>query len=173
MDKKILLIIASRDFQQIEYSGTREELEAAGLEVVVGSDKFGEAIGKDGVTKVNVDVAIQDINISDYNGIFLIGGPGALEYLDNEKVYDLLTRFRDTGKQFGAICISTRILAHAGLLKDKKATGWNGDGQLPHILNESGAFYTGTPVFTDGDIVTGEDPEAAHLFGKEIANQYK
>ena len=34
------------------------------------------------------------------------------------------------GKIVGAICYSPRILAKAGILKDKKATGWNDDHEL-------------------------------------------
>lgn len=159
MSKKILLLIASIGFQPLEYSGTKEELEKAGFEVITGSDKKGIA-----------DVVIADIDINDYDGLYMIGGPGALTFLDNEKVYNLLRQWQKTGKPFGAICISTRILAHAGVLQGKKAAGWNGDEELPGVLENNGAEYSADDVFHDGNIITASGPMAAHDFGREIVS---
>lgn len=173
MSKKILLLIASTDFQPLEYSGTKEELEKAGFEVVTASDKKGMAVSKEDLMQAKVDVSVDDININDYDGFYIIGGPGALDYLDNEIVYNLLRQWQKTGKPFGAICISTRILAHAGVLKGKKAAGWNGDGELPGVLEENGAEYSKEDVFQDNNIITASGPMAAHNFGQEIAKTFK
>ena len=68
MSKKILLLIASVGFQPLEYSGTKEELEKAGFEVFIGSDKKGVAASQENFMRVQADVAIADININDYDG---------------------------------------------------------------------------------------------------------
>ena len=142
MIKKILLIIASRGFQPVEYGDTKSELETAGLEVITGGDKVGEATGKDGVTKVKVTVALEAMTADDYDGLYFIGGPGALPHLDNETSYRLLRVWAaETDKPYGAICISTRVLAKAGVLQGVEATGWNGDGELPAILTQFGAKH--------------------------------
>lgn len=166
--KKVILVIASKGFQQLEYFGTKEELENAGIEVVTAGNETGEALGKDGSTIAMVDILFGDINTRDYDGLYLIGGPGALEYLDNEQMYQLLNKWKESGKPFGAICISTRILAKAGVLQSVNATGWNGDEELPAILVEYGAEYVDTMAMTDGNISTASGPPAAHNFGQEI-----
>lgn len=168
MTKKILLIIASHGFQPVEYGATREELEAADMEVITGGDKIGEAVGKDGVTKVNIEIALEDIMMDDYDGLYFIGGPGALPHLDNEESYSLLRQWEKTGKPYGAICISTRILAKAGVLQGAEATGWNEDDKLPEILKEHGASYVDRGAHTYNHITTGRDPVAAHDFGRAI-----
>jgi len=168
MPKKILLFIAGEGYQPMEYSHTKEELEAAGFEVITGSNQAGEAISQDGVSGAKVDVTIDDIKIEDYDGLYVIGGPGALGNLDNEKTYDLLKNWQLIGKPYGSICISTRILAKAGVLQGIQATGWNGDGELPAILVENGAEYAETDVITDGNITTASGPPVAHDFGREI-----
>ena len=71
-------------------------------------------------------------------------------------------------KPLGSICISSRILAKAGVLGGKKATGWDGDDKLNGIFNEHAVNYTREPVTTDGSIVTATDPRAAERFGQSI-----
>lgn len=169
---KILLLIAHHGFQPLEYGDTKEELEKASLEVITGSEKKGIAVSAGNFLQTQVDVAISDIKIEDYDGLYLIGGPGALECLDNEKVYDLLKQWQKTNKPFGAICISTRILAKAGMLQGKTATGWNGDNELPKILQKYGATYSMNDVCRDGNIITAAGPMAAHEFGKKIVENF-
>jgi putative intracellular protease/amidase len=53
-------------------------------------------------------------------------------------------------------------------LQGKKATGWNGDGELGGILSDSGAEFVDKPVVVDGNIVTGNGPSAAKEWGEAI-----
>jgi len=175
--KKVLLVIASEGFQIIEYKTPKEILEKAGVQVVTVSDRAGEVVAASG-EMVKVDLMIGDPlltspykgeeNTSGYGGLFFVGGPGALERLDNEASYQLLKTWQETGKPYGAICISPRILAHAGVLQGKKATGWNGDGELAGILSSGGAEFVDQSVVVDGNVITGNGPGAASEFGEAI-----
>ena len=77
--------------------------------------------------------------------------------------------FAEAGKVVAAICIAPVILARAGLLKGKRATVFP-DG-IPE-LEKAGAVYTAQSVERDGRIITGNGPEAAEAFGREIAAQF-
>jgi len=165
--KKVVLVIASSGYQPIEYSGTREELENAGLRVLTASDTFGEAIATDNST-TRIDVQLVSLKISDIDGIFFIGGAGALSCLDNQTSHQILKEAQKARKSLGAICISSRILARAGVLKEKKATGWDGDGKLAGIFKEHGVIYEKKNVVTDGTIITATGPSVAHDFGLAI-----
>ncbi|MBI4427225.1 MAG: DJ-1/PfpI family protein [Candidatus Magasanikbacteria bacterium] len=167
MSKKILFVIASEGFQPIEYGDAKKVLEAAGLIVVTASDHVGAAVARDGSTAA-VDLLVKDVIPEDYDGLFFIGGPGALEHLDNEDSYKLLREWQKTGKPYGAICISPRILAKAGVLRNKKATGWDGDGELADIFVDNGVEYVRQPVVVDGNVVTGNGPSAARDWGEKI-----
>ncbi|PIT87484.1 MAG: DJ-1 family protein [Candidatus Magasanikbacteria bacterium CG10_big_fil_rev_8_21_14_0_10_40_10] len=169
MSKKVLLIIASHGFQPIEYFHTKKALQENGVEVFTASDQKGIAVCALANQSVSVDLDFDQIAPIDYEGVFLIGGPGALEHLDNEIVYNIMRQTADGGKLFGAICISPRILAKAGLLLDKKATGWNGDDELGDILKSAGAVYVREDVVVDGQLITANGPKAAEKFGREIA----
>lgn len=166
--KKVLLIIAHEGYQPREYSVPKEILSKAGIEVVTASDKDGAAISAGTGEKVKVDKVLDEIELLDYDGIFLIGGPGALEHLDNEKIHHLIRLASKNGKLWGAICISPRILAKAGVLQGKKSTGWDGDNELAKILSSAGAEYVRQPVVADGTLITAEGPKAAEEFGKKI-----
>lgn len=166
--KKILLVIASQNFQPVEYGTTRDVLESSGVEVVVASDKPGEAIATDN-TKVKVDVVLDKVDVRNYDGVFFIGGGGALEYLDNQESNRILNEAVVHQIPYGAICISPRILAKANVLTGKKATGWDMDDELADIFARNNVEYIREPVVVDGTVVTANGPGAAEEFGRRIA----
>lgn len=169
---KILLVIAHEGFQHIEYRTPKKILESAGFHVVTASDRAGTARAKDEST-TSVDLTLNMVKPSDYQGIFFIGGPGALECLDNPTSYGIVQQAHKLGVLIGAICIATRILAHANVLKRISATGWDGDEKLTDIYREYGVYYLQQPVVSDQKVVTATGPDTAQAFGQEIVRVLK
>lgn len=167
MNKKIILLIAHDGYQAIEYGVTKDVLEKDGVLVIPASDTSGKATAHDGSSEM-VTMTVDQIDPQAIDGLFIIGGPGAMDHLNTPKVHALLQEMMTLNKPFGAICIASRILAKAGVLGGKKATGWNGDEKLNDIFKNHAVSYTGKPVTTDGRIVTAEGPSAAEHFGKSI-----
>ena len=165
--KKVLLVIAGDRFQSREYQDTKKQIEAAGIKVVTISDAEHEALDHKG-NPVPVDFTISKVHPREYDGLFLIGGPGAPEHLNIPELHKLLAEFFALGKPYGAICISPRILAHIDLLKGKKATSWDGDGNAKTFFEERGVQFVDEPVVIDGVVVTANGPEASVNFGKAI-----
>jgi protease I len=171
--KKVLMIIAFRDFRDQEYFVPRKIFEDSKIEIKTASDKKGTAIGADG-GDVNVDFLISEVSVDSFDAIVFVGGPGALEHLDNENSYKLAKETAEKGKVLGAICISPVILAKAGVLSGKKATVWTDfTKSQARILKENGAIFEEKDVIVDGKIVTGNGPKAAEKFAKEIINLLK
>ncbi|MDO8626163.1 MAG: DJ-1/PfpI family protein [Candidatus Magasanikbacteria bacterium] len=168
MPKKVLLIIAHEGFQPMEYSAPKKVLADAGVTVVTASDASGIATSAHTGERVMVDLTLLEVRAVDYDGIFFIGGQGALDHLDNEDSYRVAREAAASGKLWGAICVSPRILANAGVLKNKIATGWDGDNELAGILAAAGATYQRESVVQDGQLITGSGPAAAEEFGKTI-----
>ena len=187
-EKTVLLIIASEGYQPTEYGHTRKALEAAGIRVLVASDAEGTAHAKpithipkecdskcakdlqerDAFETVEVNIDLTAVDINNYDGIFIIGGPGAMQFLDNQALYKIMRDFAKTGKPYGAICVSPRILGNAGLLEKKNATGWNGDQQLEELFAQFKADYIKQSVVIDGLLITADGPHAAAEFGGAI-----
>lgn len=172
MLKKILLIVAHEGYQHIEYNNPKEILTNAGFKVVTASDKDEYAVAKN-KSKTKVDLTIGEINPEDYAGIFLIGGPGALDHLNNKKVHELLKKIKKLDITFGAICISPRILAQAGVLEGKNATGWDDDNELAEIFKSHKVNYIKKPVVIDEKVITATGPSAAKEFAEAIIKVIK
>lgn len=167
--KKVALVIAHNGYQAHEYHQTKQALEAAGIAVVTVSDDADRATAHDG-SQAHIDCTIDDLVVRHYNGIFLIGGPKALEHLDTPLMHQKLAEVYAIGSAYGAICISPRILAKANILRGKKATGWNNDHALLPIFNMHGVTFVDQPVVIDGNVVTANGPAAASAFGAAIAS---
>jgi protease I len=162
--KKVLMIIASRDFRDPEYFEPKKALEAKGISVITASNSK-TSTGAEGAT-VNVDILLKDAKASDHDAIAFIGGPGSTEYFKDAKAHTLARDILAQGKVLGAICASVATIANAGVLKGKKATS---HGSVTDIVKAGGAIYTGEPVTTDGNIVTADGPKSAKAFGEALA----
>jgi protease I len=163
--KKALLIIAPVNFRDEEFLEPKDILEKAGVHVTVASSDTGTAKGKLGL-EVQPDIALKDVRAADFDALVFIGGSGAIVYLDNPDAHRIAHEAVQLHKLLAAICVSPAILARAGVLKGVKATVFPDDA---HELTENGAMYTGKIVEHDGDIITGNGPQAAKLFGHAIA----
>ena len=166
---KTLIVIAFRDFQDMEYLIPKKILEEAGIETKTISNKKGTAVGVFGET-ILIDETISEVKIDDYDSLVFVGGGGCLPYLDNQDSYKIIQEAAAKNKLLAAICISPVIFAKAGVLENKKATVWNSPiDQFPvKALREGGAIYQEDSVVADGKIVTARGPEAANLFGETI-----
>jgi protease I len=178
MTHTIALAIAHTDYQPVEYGVTKKVLENAGYTIVTVSDEPGLATATDGSTTL-VAMTLAECDHEKLDGIFFIGGSGTLEHLDNQYSYDLLNKMHEMGKPIGGICIATRILACAGVLSGKRATGWDGDNALSAVFKEHGVNYVKESCVVDEGIVTAVDPTAALEFAENIitlfetGNQYE
>jgi len=165
---KILLLIAQEGFQTKEYHDPKRVLEAAGHIVITASVGGGTAISNINET-TPVDLALSDVHVEDYDAVFVVGGPGAPISLDNEETARIMKEAEARkGMPYGAICISPRILAKAGVLQGKKATGWNNDEKLEEFFKKHGVHYERAPVVIDGRVVTADGPMSAEAFGEAI-----
>ena len=184
---KAAIIIAFRDFRDEEYFVPKEVLEKAGVKVKTASNQKGVALGADG-GEAKVDLLVSEINptefddlqhksshnsiqsISSFDAVVFVGGPGCLKNLDNEASYKIAKETINQGKVLSAICISSVILAKAGVLEGKRATVWTSlmDKSAAKILEENGAIYQDEPVVIDGKLITAVGPMAAQEFGEAI-----
>ncbi|MFN3301687.1 MAG: DJ-1/PfpI family protein [Patescibacteria group bacterium] len=173
-NKKVVLIVAFQNYQDLEYNGVRKVLEGNGAEITIASSSKGEARGVLG-GKILVEKNIKEIDLNDFDALVFIGGPGASEYFENKDVHQLVQEAVKKEKILGAICISPVILAKAGILFGKKATVWSSlvDKSPIEELKKNGAIYLDEDVVVDGKIVTANGPKAAEKFAQAIVNLLK
>ncbi len=169
--KKILMIVAPRDFREEEYFIPKEIWENAKFKVETASSALGLAYGKQG-RQARVDFLIEQVEIKDYCAIVLVGGPGARRYLKNLNLRRLLEQAAAASLVLAAICIAPLILASAGILQGKKATVWSSsdDQTAVQALAEQGASYLDQSVVVDGRLVTANGPAASREFAQKVLN---
>ena len=169
----ILFIIAKQGFRDEEYFIPKEILQNIGHKIKTASNaKAGEnAIGANN-GKVKIDADLSEIKGDDFDAVVFVGGPGALENLDNKTSYRLAQDFFNKNKLTAAICVAPSILAKAGVLKGKQATVWNStfDKNGIETLKNNGAEFIDENVVQDGNIITANGPKAAKEFGEKILN---
>lgn len=162
---KALIILAQEGYQDHEYEGTRRGLEDGGYMMTIASSNIGLCSGKLGGSE-EATVALVDVDVADYDLIAFIGGPGAAAFASDPQALRIANDAFRSDKKLGAICIAPTILAKAHVLSGKRATVWNQDGKQQEVLGTYGAEFTDETVTIDGNIVTGNGPEAAEEFGR-------
>ena len=169
MPKKVLMVIAPKNFRDEELFETKSELEKTGNSVTVASTTLNECVGMLG-GKAKPGILIDKVKAEDFDALVFVGGTGSTAYFNNRFALGLARKFSNSGKAIAAICMAPSILANAGLLKGKKATSFPSE---EHNLEEKGANFTGKPLEVDGLIITAEGPHVAREFGKKIAELLK
>ncbi len=166
---KIVMVIAFRDFRDLEYFIPKEEIEKTGAKISTVSSQKGLAVGTDG-GEVNVDLEIGEVSPENFDAVLFIGGPGMAAQLDNENFQRLARETVTANKALGAICIAPALLAKAGVLEGKKATVWSSpmDKSPVKMLEKGGAVYEDKTVVVDGKIVTANGPGAAKAFAEAV-----
>jgi 4-methyl-5(b-hydroxyethyl)-thiazole monophosphate biosynthesis len=160
-----VLVPLATGAEELEAVTVIDLLRRAQIEVVVAGLGPGTVRCSRG-TVIAPDMTLDQALAREYDMIVLPGGqPGATNLENDARIRSLLRTMAAQGKYTAAICAAPKVLAAAGLLEDKRATGFPGavDGrQFPRIRLES------DPVVTDGRIVTSRGPGTAMDFALEL-----
>lgn len=158
--KTILMVLAEQKFRDIEYITPRAFFEQAGIQVVTSSTAK-ESVGRFGY-KVSNQLLNSEINVADYDALFMVGGIGSLQYLEDDTLKDVTKQFLAQLKPVAAICAAPRNLVNWGLLTGQNVTAHNGDGSFAAFALAHGAIpKVEETVVEAGLILTGNGPEAS------------
>lgn len=124
--RHVLMIVANRDFQDLEFGNPYRAFQQHGCKVSVASGEGGECFGVFGL-KIEHSLRFDEIDVKDYDALIFVGGGGAYEqYWGDPRYLALATEFLSaqatTSKILGAICITPTILAPSGIFKGKEVT---------------------------------------------------
>lgn len=168
MTKKVL-IIATNGFEQSELLGPRENLEKAGISTIVASPESGSIKGWDHTDwgkSVDVDMAVDEVDIADYDALLLPGGQMNPDILRmNDTVIEIVRGFDKADKPIAAICHAPWLLAEAGIVKGRTVTGWP---SIRTDLRNAGATVVDEEAAVDGKIITSRNPDDIPAFSAAL-----
>ncbi|OJZ19242.1 MAG: DJ-1 family protein [Thiobacillus sp. 65-29] len=154
-----VLIPLADGCEELEAVTVIDLLRRAGIEVTVAGLKPGTVQASRGVQLVpdtTLDTALQH----DYDMVVLPGGlPGATHLREDPRIIALLQKMAAAGRYTAAICAAPRVLAEAGVLQGKQATGYPGT-----LDGLSGIRVSSAPVVRDGKVLTSRGPGTAMDF---------
>lgn len=156
-----VLVPLATGFEDLEAITITDLLRRAQFDVVTAGLTPGPIQGSRG-TVVVPDMSLNDALLQSYDLVVLPGGqPGATHLENDERLQALLKKMAADGKVVAAVCAAPKVLAVAGVLDGKRATGFPGtlsSDQFPDIKISTDA------VVTDGNIVTSRGPGTAMDF---------
>jgi protease I len=111
---------------------------------------------------------IEEVDPAEFDALVLPGGqinPDLLRVEDT--VVTLVRDFAATGKPVAAICHAPWLLIEAGLVKDKRVTGYK--SIRTDLTNAGAQIIEDAPVVVDGNIITSRCPDDLDAFCGRIA----
>lgn len=163
--KKVLFILANKDFQDTEFNVPKEILQKNGFEIIIAAGQKGVCQGKFGL-RIEASLSLPEVKGKDYEAIIFVGGPGTAEEYQGNADY---LRISKEAKILAAICIAPMLISDSGAFKGKEITSWdNGLGTQKKHIEKNGGIFINQNVVIDNHIITANGPIAAKKFGQEI-----
>lgn len=166
-----ILIMATDGFEQSELLSPRDYLSSAGAQVTIATPGGDSITGWDqnnwGET-VKADIAISDVETSDYDALVLPGGQMNPDILrTNQDAICVIQTFDRDDKLIAAICHAPWLLIEAGLVRGLKITSYE---TIRTDLKNAGAKVVDKAVALDGNIITSRFPDDLPAFTNAIAD---
>lgn len=165
--KEVLIVVADKDFDDLQFMIAYSRLIASGFSVDVASPDGGRVLGIKGL-EIKCDHKIIDADEKNYVSLLLIGGIGAASLYDDAGLRKLCRVFNDSKKIIAAEELSPPVLSMASILRGKKASAWP---SLSDRLEKDGSIYNKTIITEDDNIITGmggSDENTTHFIQKYI-----
>ena len=214
MTKKILMVLTSADQMGddkptgtwlSEFADAYLEFKKQGYDVTISSIQGGKAPVDPGSIDENTPqeildaekyladtVSIEEVEMGDYDVIFLPGGHGTMfDFPENQKLQSLLREFTDADKYVVSVChgpaglVGPTLSNGEPLVKGKRVSAFTDaeerdttfDSLMPFLLEsklrELGATVETAPNWSekavvDGKLITGQNPQSTPLVVKEL-----
>lgn len=162
--KKVVILVENL-YQDHEFWVPYYRLKEEGAEVtVVGSGNARSYNSKYGYP-VEVEREAKEIDVSNCDGVVVPGGYAPDMMRRYPEMVRIVREAHQQGKMVAAICHAGWMLASAGILKGKKATGFFA---IKDDMVNAGANYVDAEVVRDGNLITSRKPDDLPAFCREM-----
>jgi protease I len=148
------LIASANGFEESELLVPYYRLLEEGFEVDVASLRRGTIHGKHGYP-MRANLSLREAAPERYALLVVPGGKAPHLLQVHSDALTLARRFFEAGRLVAAICHGPEVLAAAGVLAGRRATG---HAAIAAQLAQAGARYEDNAVVVDGNLVTSRGP---------------
>jgi len=174
LNGKRVAILVANGFEQVELTGPKEALEAAGAETQIVSPVEKKVYGWEGESedwgdKFKVDVPLAEASARNYDALLLPGGVMNPDKLRREpQAIEFIREFFIARKPVGAICHGPWTLIDAGVAKGRRLTSYS---SIKLDLINAGATWVDEEVVVDNGLVTSRQPADIPAFNRKLIEE--
>lgn len=165
----MLIFIPPSHFKDDSLNMARLFFDKWGIDYVISSYTSHKCVGSQGSVQIP-EINTNNVVVSNYDGILLIGGEGIKKYKLNEfrPFLDILLKFNNGKKHICAIGNSVQIIAKSNIIKNKKIAGIAEKESRDLVLLFRG-IPSNEPFEISDNVITISDNEYSHLENGMIA----
>ncbi len=173
LEGKKIAILATDGFEQSELQSPKGYLTEKGAHVDVISLHNGVITGwdqGDWGDSVTVDYTLEEVDMSDYDGLVLPGGVINPDLLRKERnAINAIQQFHSSTSDtpIAAICHGPWLLIEAQLAKGKTLTSYE---SIKTDMMNAGVNWVDQDVAVDGRLITSRNPNDLDAFNRAIVN---
>lgn len=165
-------ILVTDGFEQVELTGPRDALHAAGFQTRIVAPQSGTVQGFHHDEKADalpVDLTLKDARAEDFDAVLLPGGVMNADALRTDTAAQAFVKAIDrAGKPVAVICHGAWLLIDAGLVKGKTLTSWP---SLATDLRNAGAQWVDKELHVQGRWVSSRKPDDLPAFQSALVKQ--
>ena len=161
MTKKIA-ILATDYFEDSELKIPYERLKDAGFKVlVIGPVEGKDITGKRGRFTIRTDLAVDSVNIDDFDALVIPGGYSPDRLRLNPGAVEFTRDYMHSGRPVAAICHAAQLLISAETVKDRTLTCWP---SVAVDVENAGGRYVDKAIVVDDNLITSRKPDDLPVF---------
>ncbi len=164
LQNKRIGVLVDEGFEDLEFWVPVMRLREEGAQVLVMATRMETFRGKHCLT-ARPDVLVGDVDAATLDGLVVPGGWAPDKLRRSEAVLELVRAVHAQGKIVAAICHAGWVLASAGIVRGRRATGSRG---IKDDLVNAGALWVDEPALRDGNLVWGRVVEDIPAFCREL-----
>jgi protease I len=159
-----IAVIIEDMFEDSEYIQPAEAFKGEGHELIhIGMQEGATVKGKKKETPVQIDKAIKDVSVNDFDALLIPGGFSPDKLRAHDEAVTFTKKFMESGKPIFSICHGPQLLISADVIRGRKVTGWK---SIIQDIKNAGAEFLDQEVVDDGNLVSSRSPDDLPAFIK-------